>query len=34
MWGEITGLDFGYGDAIYEDMDSRDLEHVVALYDG
>ena len=32
--GTITGEDFERGDHIHRDMDPRDLEHVIALYDG
>jgi len=32
--GSITSQDFETGDQVHADMDPRDLEHIVALYDG
>jgi arylsulfatase A-like enzyme len=32
--GDVTGDDFYFSDAIHPGMDERDLEHVIALYDG
>ncbi len=32
--GEVTARDFGASRAIHRDMAARDLDHVVALYDG
>jgi len=32
--GDVTGEDFAVGDQVHPRMDPRDLEHVVALYDG
>ncbi len=32
--GSVTGVDFERGTQVHPDMDPRDLDHVIALYDG
>jgi arylsulfatase A-like enzyme len=32
--GDVTGDDFYFSDAIHLEMEARDLDHVIALYDG
>jgi len=32
--GTVTGENYWYGTQVHKDMDARDLEHIIALYDG